>query len=113
MSREAIIGAFRYSSKEAQNAYIDGFIRGAKSVSNNKGVIKMNREVQPGHGFWIMSDYSYRKRRQVCHCSVCGLASPRPIGEFCRWCGAHMDQEILDLSRANASEIHAEAIIKE
>lgn len=84
----------------------------------------MAREVQPGHGFWIISDYSYGKRRQVCHCSVCGSANPRPIGEFCRWCGAHMDQEELDLSGANAiivsvpsgayaNEVHAEAIIKE
>ena len=32
MSREAIIGAFKYSSKESQNAYVDGFIRGANFV---------------------------------------------------------------------------------
>ena len=75
----------------------------ALSVSNSKGLTKIGREVQPGHGFWIISDYSYGKRRQTCHCSVCGSANPRPIGEFCRWCGAHMDQEELDLSGANAS----------
>ena len=80
-------------------------------------MIKMNRKIiercKPGHGFWIISDYSYGNRRQVCHCSVCGLANPRPIGGFCRWCGAQMDQEELDLSGANSSEIHTEAIIKE
>ena len=73
----------------------------------------MDRKVQSGHGFWIISDYSYRERRQVCHCSVCGLANLRPIGEFCRWCGAHMDQEELDLSGVHASDVHAEAVIKD
>ena len=56
------------------------------------------RKQQPGHGFWIMSDYSYRERNQIVHCSACGVPNPRPIGNYCRWFGTRMDQESLDLS---------------
>lgn len=56
------------------------------------------RKKKPGHGFWIESDYSFGNKRQLAHCSVCGRPSPRPLGNFCRWCGAHLDQEPLDLS---------------
>ena len=55
------------------------------------------RKPQPGHGFWINSDYSYRVRHEVVHCSACGRANARPIGEYCRWCGTRMDQEPLEL----------------
>ena len=60
--------------------------------------MKKKRKIKSKHGFWIISDYSYGNRHQLVHCSVCGMPNPRPIGEFCRWCGAHMDQEELDLS---------------
>lgn len=62
----------------------------------------MQRKIEPGHGFWIVSDYSYKERNQVCHCSACGMPNERPIGNYCRWCGTHMDQESLVL----ASESH-------
>ena len=58
----------------------------------------MERKAQPGHGFWIISDRSYRERNQVVHCSVCGMANARPIGKYCRYCGTRMNQEPLDLS---------------
>ena len=57
----------------------------------------MNRKIEPGHGFWIMSDYSYGNRDQVVHCSACGMPNARPIGNYCRWCGTRMDQEPLEL----------------
>lgn len=58
----------------------------------------MERDIKPGHGFWIVSDRSYRERNQVFHCSACGAPNPSPIGKYCRWCGTCMDQEPLDLS---------------
>ena len=58
----------------------------------------MKRKIKPGHGFWIISNDSYRGRYQVAHCSVCGMSNARPIGKYCSWCGTRMDQEPLDLS---------------
>lgn len=44
------------------------------------------------HGYWIENDTTYSEvTRQTCTCSVCGRHSPRPLGDFCRWCGAKMD----------------------
>ena len=46
------------------------------------------------HGEWITiwqeddTDTSTRAR-----CSICNRISERPLGEYCKWCGAKMDQE--------------------
>ena len=58
----------------------------------------MKRKIKSGHGFWIISDYSYKERKQLVHCSACGMANTRPIGKYCRWCGTRMDQKPLELS---------------
>jgi hypothetical protein len=53
-----------------------------------------NEFVPVRHGHWIENDTTYAEvTRQTCTCSVCGQHSPRPLGEFCRWCGAKMDEE--------------------
>ena len=53
-----------------------------------------NELVPVRHGHWIENDTTYAEvTRQTCTCSVCGQHSPRPLGEFCRWCGAKMDEE--------------------
>lgn len=42
-------------------------------------------------GEWIDTETSYVDGvRQTCRCSVCRQISPRPLGDFCRWCGADM-----------------------
>ena len=65
----------------------------------------MERKIEPGHGFWIISDYSYGERNQVAHCSACGMPNARPIGNYCRWCGTHMDQESLVLTSESHNDI--------
>lgn len=66
------------------------------------------RKYEPGHGFWIDTIYSYREDGpQIRHCSVCGRPSARPSGEYCKWCGAHLDQKPLDLTATE--EIEEEA----
>lgn len=45
-------------------------------------------------GEWIDTETSYADgTRQECRCSVCTRLSPRPLGDFCRWCGARMEAE--------------------
>ena len=40
-------------------------------------------------GKWIDNETSYADGvRQTCTCSICGKRSVRPLGRFCRWCGA-------------------------
>jgi hypothetical protein len=56
------------------------------------------RKSQPGHGFWIISNYSYKEQNQVAHCSACGRPNLMPVGDSCKWCGTRMDQKLLDLS---------------
>lgn len=41
-------------------------------------------------GKWIETETSYADGIQECQCSICKRLSPRPLGEFCRWCGATM-----------------------
>lgn len=42
-------------------------------------------------GKWIDTDTSYSDTQiQRCKCSICGKQSTRPLGYFCRWCGADM-----------------------
>ena len=43
------------------------------------------------HGRWIDTETSYADGvQQKCQCSVCKRLSPRPLGDFCRWCGTDM-----------------------
>ena len=51
-------------------------------------------ESQRKKGRWIDTESSYADGvRQECRCSVCSRLSPRPLGDFCRWCGADMRGE--------------------
>jgi hypothetical protein len=46
--------------------------------------------VEPRRGEWITiwdSD-NYRSTQGKCNC--CGRVSDRPLGDFCKWCGARM-----------------------
>lgn len=45
-------------------------------------------------GQWIENETSYADppTKQTCNCSICGKASTRPLGDWCRWCGAKMDE---------------------
>lgn len=48
---------------------------------------------QPKTGQWLDNETTFSETgRQTATCSVCGLRSPRPLGDFCRWCGAHMTE---------------------
>lgn len=44
------------------------------------------------HGEWLETEDSYADppKQQTCMCSVCKKLSKRPLGDFCRWCGACM-----------------------
>ena len=53
-------------------------------------------DVQPERkkGKWIDNETSYADGvRQTCTCSICGQRSVRPLGRFCRWCGADMGED--------------------
>ena len=65
----------------------------------------MKRKITPGHGFWIISDYGYGKQNPGARCSACGMISPTPVGNYCRWCGTHMDQESLILTFESHDDI--------
>ena len=58
----------------------------------------MHRKIEPGHGFWIISEHIYKKGQQIAYCSACGMPNIDPIGNYCRWCGTHMDQVSLNLT---------------
>jgi hypothetical protein len=46
-------------------------------------------EPERKRGKWIDNETSYADGvRQTCTCSICGQRSVRPLGRFCRWCGA-------------------------
>ena len=45
------------------------------------------------HGHWIETEESYSDEvMQSCICSNCKRRSIRPLGDYCRWCGALMDE---------------------
>ena len=43
-------------------------------------------------GSWIITNFNYRGmgKEKLYFCSVCNRPNPMPVGEYCRWCGAHM-----------------------
>ena len=55
-------------------------------------------EPERKRGKWIDNETSYADGvRQTCTCSICGQRSVRPLGRFCRWCGADMRGENDDI----------------
>lgn len=51
------------------------------------------------HGRWLDNELSYAEdRHQAMTCSVCHKYSYRPVGEYCRWCGAKMGEDTAELS---------------
>ena len=54
--------------------------------------LKLLKEQEPKNGEWITI---WREDNTSTHakCSVCNRASERPLGGFCKWCGAKMSQE--------------------
>lgn len=45
-------------------------------------------------GKWLDNETSFSDDvPQTCTCSVCGMRSRRPIGDFCKWCGADMSED--------------------
>lgn len=49
---------------------------------------------EPAYGEWLETETSYADNvRQHCRCSVCNILSCRPLGNFCKWCGADMRGE--------------------
>lgn len=56
--------------------------------------VKAKRRKERETGRWIDNETSYADdARQTCTCSVCGRRSHRPLGRFCRWCGARMEAD--------------------
>ena len=54
-------------------------------------ILTESKIVPPVHGEWIDTETSYADGvKQKFQCSVCKRLSPRPLGDFCRWCGADM-----------------------
>ena len=53
---------------------------------------KLKKSGKPVSGSWIITNYNYRGigKEELYHCSKCGMPNPRPAGNYCRWCGAHM-----------------------
>jgi len=61
-----------------------------------------NADVRPVvHARWIENEDSYAEppKEQNMTCSNCGQRSNRPVGNFCRWCGADMREVTPDDQR--------------
>lgn len=53
--------------------------------------------VERKRGEWLENETSYSDDiPQTCTCSVCGARSKRPIGYFCKWCGADLRERSED-----------------
>lgn len=62
-----------------------------KSVTPNDIMRFPSAQTERPKGEWIDNETSYADGvRQTCTCSVCGIRSVRPLGDFCRWCGGDM-----------------------
>ena len=63
----------------------------------NNALIDCDKEEtvqEPTYGEWLETETSYADGvRQHCRCSVCNILSCRPLGNFCKWCGADMRGE--------------------
>ena len=75
------------NTKHEDIGYEKGFRDGYAEVVEVMGEVERR-------GHWVENDTTYADVKiQTCDCSVCGRPSPRPLGDFCRWCGAKMDEE--------------------
>ncbi len=71
---------------------IDQCLNGQKNIDN---AIELLDEQEARHGNWLtiwQEDDPYTST--YARCSVCNMVSKRPIGEYCKWCGAKMDNEV-------------------
>ena len=51
-------------------------------------------QLEPKRGEWLDNETSYSDDiPQTCTCSICGIRSRRPLGDFCKWCGSDMRGE--------------------
>ena len=99
ISRQAAIDELMVRDKELRNInwydkpYAEGECRGideALAIVSNLPSAQSQRK----KGKWIDNETSYADGvRQTCTCSICGQRSVRPLGRFCRWCGADMREE--------------------
>ena len=87
---------------DALLAAFDLYVRDCSALLNNgipyqhiKNALRTIKaiDVQPVvHGEWI--DIFQREDPDTsveCRCSICEKASRRPVGKYCKWCGARMD----------------------
>ena len=59
--------------------------------------IELDEDEKHKVGHWLDTETSYADNRtQYCKCSVCGKESARPIGNYCKWCGAKMEEQDAD-----------------
>lgn len=68
--------------KHYEAAYAQGFVDGCKLHE---------RRSERRKGEWLDNETTFADDvPQTCTCSVCRLRSRRPVGDFCKWCGADM-----------------------
>ena len=87
--REKALAYFRH--REAQIP-----MPGARAMYQEaiKALEQPTIEPERKRGKWIDNETSYADGvRQTCSCSICGQRSVRPLGRFCRWCGADMGED--------------------
>ena len=69
-------------------------IRGMEMPKDGYIVIEDDAPVSPTkpakHGKWVRL---YNTDDSDCACSVCYRVQARPVGRYCKWCGARMDGE--------------------
>ena len=86
IERQAAIDALSHMCSEDEN-------RITVSRANVNSMLRSLPSTQPERkrGEWLDNETSYSDDiPQTCTCSVCGIRSRRPIGDFCKWCGADM-----------------------
>ena len=88
ISRQAAIDELSKAENHAFNGFYKGLAKAHKIIAKLPSA-QPKRET----GQWLDNETTFSETgRQTATCSVCGLRSPRPLGDFCRWCGAHMTE---------------------
>jgi hypothetical protein len=66
-----------------------------ENFGQERACINEEETVPLKHARWLETEDSYAEppKMQTCRCSACDCDSTRPLGEYCRWCGARMDLE--------------------